>query len=135
MGKLVSAGKRTSLLAGQAEIAPAPNQPITFCFAHLDLNQGHTLDEWHKRNLLAKMIDRFRGFDVQPLHKCLNDKFKRYRNFPPKSAFKHPPRVPPDAEWASMHLGNLPCVIGHVIHNVFYVVFLDGDHKFWPVEK
>jgi hypothetical protein len=34
-----------------------------------------------------------------------------------------------------MHIQAKECVGGHIIGNVFYVVFLDWDHKFWPVEK
>jgi len=128
----ISAGRPRSIIDGQAQISVKPQQPITFSFAYLNRTQGHTLEEWHEQKLLVKMITRFRDFGMRPLYKCLNEKFKKYPYFPPQSKYKHPPEVPPDAEWASMHLGNMPCVIGHVIHDVFYVVFLDGDHEFWP---
>jgi hypothetical protein len=32
----------------------------------------------------------------------------------------------------SMHIKGLPCVAGHMVQNVFYVVFLDKHHKFFP---
>ena len=33
-----------------------------------------------------------------------------------------------------MHIQGKECVIGHVIGQVFYLVFLDCDHKFWPTD-
>ena len=135
MSKKIKSGTALSLVAGQATAPAAISQPITFCFAHLDKAQGHTLDEWEERRLLSKMIVRFRDFGTESLHLCLNSKFKKYKNFPPSSNFSHPTQVPRDAEWASMHLGNMPCVIGHILRGVFYVVFLDGDHEFWPSER
>ncbi len=33
-----------------------------------------------------------------------------------------------------MHIQNKECVIGHTLRNVFYVVFLDKEHGFYPSE-
>jgi hypothetical protein len=54
-----------------------------------------------------------------------------------KTPFLEAPNLmlPLDAIGASMHIKGLPCVIGHMHHHVFYVVFLDKDHKFWPSPK
>jgi hypothetical protein len=32
-----------------------------------------------------------------------------------------------------MHIQGEECVIGHRLGHVFFVVFLDRYHKFWPV--
>jgi hypothetical protein len=40
-----------------------------------------------------------------------------------------------DAEWASLHIKGKERIAGHIIGNVFYVVFLDKDHRFWRTEK
>lgn len=135
--KQVQAGDRQSLIRGQANLPKGaePSGHIVFSFVHLDRSQGHKPEEWEAQGLLSKMVCRFRDFGMQALHQCLDKKFKIYRNFPPNTDFKHPAQVPPDAVWASMHLGNKPCIGGHVIHNTFYVVFLDGDHRFWVAER
>jgi hypothetical protein len=59
-------------------------------------------------------------------------RFKRYKSFPPDSEFRHPRHVPADADWYVMHIEGLPCIAGHMVKNVFYLVFLDKNHKFWP---
>ncbi len=55
--------------------------------------------------------------------------------FPDKSDFYHPKHIPEDIAWCSMHIQGKECVIGYFEDNVFYVVFLDKDHRFWITEK
>jgi hypothetical protein len=50
------------------------------------------------------------------------------------STLKLPRHVPEDAVWASMHVQGKECVAGHIVGNVFYVVFLDKEHDFFPTE-
>jgi hypothetical protein len=63
---------------------------------------------------------------------------KIYDDFPEKSEFKYPKTVIRDEriKWAViMNIkGQKPRVAGHIIDNVFYVVFLDKEHKFFPSE-
>jgi len=33
-----------------------------------------------------------------------------------------------------MHIDGLPCIAGHMVKNVFYLVFLDKEHKFFPTD-
>ena len=66
---------------------------------------------------------------------CFSDSFKTYKSFPPHSQYKAPSNVKPDAKWASMHIQGKQCFGGHLEDNVFHIVFLDEDHKFWPCEK
>lgn len=65
----------------------------------------------------------------------IEDVLDEYGYFPPKSNFKHPKHVPEDVSWASLHLCGRACLGGHIVENIFYVVFLDKDHEFWITEK
>jgi hypothetical protein len=134
--RLAGQSKRPNILSGQA--AAPQKVPEGFCVSlkHFDSSQGQKFKEWEEAGFLAKLLDRWHAHSSRTLEACLLDKgFHRYGAFPAKSEFRCPNVVPPDAIWASMHIQSKQCVAGHVIGNVFYVVFLDWDHKFWPVDK
>jgi hypothetical protein len=128
---------RPSLLAGQARPKVADltdSQSLFFCFDHLCPDQGQRFEDWEDDKLLALMLNKFKAYSNKPFHQCFNKKFKPYGPRPVHSEFMHPPYVPEDAIWASMHIQGLECVIGHMVRNVFYVVFLDRHHKFYPTD-
>ncbi|MGL5470446.1 MAG: hypothetical protein ACRDCT_20050 [Shewanella sp.] len=72
-----------------------------------------------------------------------------YSSFPSHSNFTQPPSVPHDARWGRFRLTSKVRLAGFVVpssldgspnengcklnSNIFYVVFLDKDHQFWPV--
>ena len=129
---------RNSLLKGKADLSNPCDEDslVVFNFKDLDLSQGQKLRDWHEADLLVTMLEKFQHFSDKKVGSCFNDKFKTYPHFPPKTEFKFPTTVKnPDAQWWSMHLGNLPCVVGHRVRNVFYVVFLDKLHDFWQMKK
>jgi hypothetical protein len=128
--------ERRNILAGQAGEVPEKG-PAEFCVSlkHFDSSQGQNFEQWEGSGLLSKLVERWRAHSSKPMLQCLDKKFHMYGQFPANSEFRHPKYVPPDAVWASMHIQNKQCVGGHIIGNVFYLVFLDWDHKFWPVEK
>lgn len=105
-------------------------------FRHVDRNQGQRFNEWEAAQLLAHAIETVCGYSSASLHSQLHDRFKIYGGFPPpdKTDFSHPSQVPPDAQWACMHIAGEPCLIGHVVDNTFFLVFLDQHHKFWKSE-
>ena len=104
-------------------------------FQYLDRNQGQTFEEWEKEGLLVNMLNTLRDYCQKTMEENKGPKFKEYGSFPPKTAFKHPKHVPHNASWASLHLNGKTCLGGHIYENVFYVVFLDKEHKFWICEK
>jgi hypothetical protein len=131
-----AASARPNPLEGQAEALQGKPPQDLFClnFKYFDPGQGETFSQWEEAKLLAKTAERWREHSRKKLEHCLDTRFKRYGAFPAKSEFTHPKGVPPDAVWASMHVQGQECVIGHIHYNVFYVVFLDRHHKFWPTE-
>ena len=108
-----------------------------FSFRHFDRNQGNNLYEWEASSILAHSLDVLASFCNNKLTTQTDGKkFTIYGDFPPKEKtdYRFPSYIPEDAQWARIHITGLQCVIGHVVNNVFYSVFLDGEHKFWKSE-
>jgi len=131
------ASERPNLLSGQSALKEnIQDGLILFNFKFLDANQGQSFEEWEEEKLLSKTFELFRNYSSQKMASAFDDRFKCYKNFPPaeKTEYTHPRHVPEDAVWSSMHLMGKECVIGHIYRNVFYVVFLDKDHRFYITE-
>lgn len=108
------------------------NNNFIVSFEYLDRNQGQDFEDWDKEGLLVDMLNTLRDYCMKPLQESKGGKFKIYGAFPPQSKFKHPLHVPRDVDWASLHINGKVCLAGHVYENIFYVVFLDKNHEFWP---
>jgi len=106
-------------------------------FRHFDKNQGNNFYEWEATSKLAHTIEVLASLCSSTLTSQTDGKkFTVYGDFPPthKTDYTFPTYIPEDAQWARIHITGLQCVIGHIVNNVFYVVFLDGEHKFWKSE-
>jgi hypothetical protein len=128
---------RRSLISGQSRKLVGDldhDSSLVLSLKHFDSSQGQGFAEWEDEQLLAKMLHCFQNHcRHERYNECFGTTFKRYgEKMSPDSQFKHPAHVPPDADWASMHVQGQPCVIGHMFKNIFYVVFLDKEHAFWP---
>lgn len=90
--------------------------------------------DWQKDGLLSKALETLHGYSHKPLMEQVDgDKFAIYKSFPPpeKTMFEYPRHVPEDAQWARIHVNGPAVLIGHIVRNTFYLVFLDKTHKFW----
>lgn len=103
---------------------------------HIDKEQGQSFHDWQNMVILANAIDTLSNYCHKPLSTQHSKSFKIYGGFPPKDKtdFQHPNHIPEDAEWASIHVTGKQCLIGHVVQNTFYLVFLDAHHRFWISE-
>ena len=109
-------------------------------FQDLDITQkyGSGFREWQKVGLLSHAMDTLKGFCCSPLIKQVDgEKFAVYNSFPPENTtmFEYPQNVPEDAHWARIHVNGPAVIVGHIVNDTFYVVFLDKTHKFWLTEK
>ncbi|MGM8361633.1 hypothetical protein ACSV4D_06945 [Flavobacterium sp. ARAG 55.4] len=114
------------------------NFKVSFQFIDTSQKFGSTFKDWQKSGLLAKMLECFSGYCCnQLLQQVDGDKFSIYGNFPPKdkTLFSFPEFVPEDANWARIHITGKVVVIGHIVKDTFYVVFLDKTHKFWLTKR
>ena len=114
------------------------NFKISFQFFDDSQKYASSFRDWQSCGWLSKAIETLQGYCHSSLRSQIDgDKFIVYGSFPPKekTMFDYPKFVPEDAEWARIHVLNKAVVIGHVVGNTFYVVFLDKSHKFWISEK
>ena len=128
-----------------------------FNFSFFDENQDHACS-WDKlgNDKILSLIDKLKHYTNDSLEYWKREKLLvEYGDFPPKGKtdFNHPRHVPADVRWARFRvegafrligflipseLHNEPCEnngVGGEKHfynrNVFYVVFLDPEHRFW----
>lgn len=128
-----------------------------FNFAYMDFNQkaGQSFGAWTKPQI-CKLLDKLQNYSGEPLQYWANQRvggggnkvFVIYDKFPIKSDFVHPKNVPSEARWARFRLEGAVRLVGFLapekLHdtkckntqvrfdtNTFYVVFLDGNHRFY----
>lgn len=111
---------------------------IVLSFRNIDRNQGQSYDEWQENNILALALRKLQEVcNLTKLEATTQQIIKEYPKgeFPPKSDFRHPIHVPDNISWCSMHIQGKECVIGYFEDNIFHIVFLDKDHRFWITQK
>ena len=126
-----------SVLESKAKnISDLNNECFVISFRHLDRNQGDSFNTWQKEGKLATALDVLYGYCQRPLDKQFSDNFKLYGNYPPndKAGYRFPPYVPEDAKWARIHINGTQILAGHIVRNVFYIVFLDPNHSFYKTD-
>lgn len=145
MNRIPKSCKKKSIFDGFSENRNARqtedetrNELFLISLKDLDHNQGQSLTSWEEDRILARAFDTLKGYCCSTLCSQSNtDKFTIYGNFPSGNVtnFKHPRHISEDAIWARIHVTGKQCVIGHIIRNIFYIVFLDKEHCFWKSNK
>ncbi len=117
---------------------------IVFSFEYLDVQQGQTFKEWSKKDYLLKLIEIGKTLNKHTVNQALADQLiiqydikdkKKWgkNNMPKVSKWKYPKLLPKDdVPWSKIELGRKLRVIGYLELNIFYVVFLDKEHDFFP---
>ncbi len=104
---------------------------------HSQIPPGQSYTKWQEESLLAYMLEKF-GYicNVNRIEAEQNKFIKVYGGFPANSEFDNP-FSDRDLDWAVVMRisGQKGRVAGHIIGHVFYVVFLDAEHLFYPTEK
>lgn len=113
---------------------------MKFSFQYFEPSQkfASSFKDWQQIGLLSKTLETFCGYSKRPLRAQIDgDKFAIYGAFPPadKTMFDFPVHIPEDAEWGRIHINNKSVVVGHIVGDTFYVVFLDKTHKFWLTKR
>ena len=109
-------------------------------FQYLDTTQkfGSTFKDWQSVGLLSKAMETLQGYCCSPLRQSIDgDKLTIYATYPSKAKtdFLYPQNVPEDAHSARIHINNKSVIIGHVVGETFYVVFLDKTHHFYLTKR
>ena len=114
---------------------------MVFSFKDFDIKQiptGQSYDYWQEDKLLAYMLQNFGHICELNIVEARQQKvLKIYGGFPAKTDFKAPQHITDDVNWAVIMdiKGQKGRVAGHIIDNIFYVVFLDQEHRFYITEK
>jgi hypothetical protein len=111
---------------------------ILFSFKDFDSNQGQTFSDWEKEGLLSVMLEKLKNLSELNMLEAVHQRMiKIYEEFPVVTDFTHPKHIADDVSWAVITSlgGQKGRIAGHVIDNVFYIVFLDKEHRFWVTKK
>ena len=118
-----------------------PEEPkLAFNFKDFDASQsvGQSFEAWQESGKLADLMEKLQHLSAWTLTEAIAQKqVAVYGMFPPRSDFRPPKHIAPDVRWAVIKgvKGQKGRVAGYVIGHVFYVVFLDQNHRFWLTEK
>ena len=115
-----------------------PKKLIVFSLKDFDINQGQSFKDWEEEMILSNLMTRLREISSFSITEAQQQKIlKLYGNFPLNSDLKHPKHIPQGVNWASIDIkGKQKLRIGGYIEdNIFFIVFLDNDHRFWITEK
>ncbi len=107
---------------------------MVFSFMHFCITQGSSFREWQENGILHHAVERIKEYSSKKVSQT-DTTYTVYGDFPKKTSFEHPKYIPQDARWARIHVDGTHIIVGHVVANTFYVVFLDQDHSFWIVPK
>ncbi len=113
-----------------------PKRFVVFSLKDFDINQGQSFENWEKENILSNLLTRLREICGYSIEEALAKQIiKIYDNFPTETDFVHPKHVPDGVKWGTIRIKGKERIAGYVEEHVFYVVFLDKDHRFWITEK
>lgn len=126
------AGTRTERTVGESEPL------IVISFKDWDNSQGQTFEQWQTNGLLAKLMTKLVEICQKNRTTASQEKIiDIYGDFPADSKFRKPQYIETEVKWGTIRNigGQKARVAGYMIDNVFYVVFLDQEHKFAPSSK
>lgn len=128
---------------------------LSFSFKYFDGSQeaGQDFKDWtekQKQELLEKLRDYSRESKSYWLSQRAGVRglkiLEIYNSFPRNTDFSYPRHVPCEVKWARFRMESAVRLIGFFIDDtiaakfnistdIFYVVFLDKDHRFYKMEK
>ncbi len=130
---------------GQGERRGSKSEPkVVLSFEYLDIQQGQTFKQWNDKNDLLKLQELGLVLNKTTVGQALAEQIiiqyniadsKKWNenNMPKVSKWKYPTTVPRnDIPWSKIELGRKLRVIGYLETNIFYVIFLDNSHQFFP---
>ena len=120
-----------------------PPEKTLLCFnlKDFDRNQcppGQKYEDWQRAGLLSALMEKLQQLSQKTLTEAQQEgMITIYKNFPPLSDFKVPKHIRGSVNWAAIKdvKGQKGRVAGYVDGNVFYIVFLDKEHKFYKMRK
>jgi len=129
---------RYERLQGHRSSIGEKKRTISFSWEKLHPSEGQTIVEWEKSGLLSDFCIRMQQVgQYQATQALAQQLIKQYTKvgFPEHSEFTKPTHITP-SYWAVIHIkqNSKAVVAGYIENDVFYIVYLDKDHKFWPTD-
>ncbi|MDY4889815.1 MAG: hypothetical protein SO135_08780 [Sphaerochaetaceae bacterium] len=129
----------------QADVVTQCPEYISFNFKFVSRENGNGQDfsEWNEEGI-KELCSKLRDFSGKTVLELKQDKsLVVYGDFPRNSALHLPISLPENGlNWGRLRLDGKKRVAGFFLveppemaKNVFYLVFLDAEHEFYPVEK
>lgn len=127
---------------------------LSFSFKYFDGNQeaGQDFKDWNDKQK-QELLEKLRDYSRESKTYWLNQRagagglkiLEIYEAFPRNTDFEYPQHVPNDVRWARFRMESAMRLVGFFVSeedvksknlstNVFYVVFLDKDHRFYKTE-
>ncbi|MBP9599228.1 MAG: hypothetical protein KBE30_08855 [Desulfobacter sp.] len=123
-------------------ISPDDPHKIVFSFKYYlptKLKQNdQSFVSWQKDKILAKFLETLKSISELTMTEAKQaNLITEYGDFPVHSKFSCPPILKGHKRWAVVKKisGQEARVAGIISDNIFYVVYLDKNHDFWPTEK
>lgn len=117
---------------------------VVLSYLFLDRAQGQTLEQWDQTpGRLLRWNNIIQHLNTLTVQQALQtEAIIKYdsinvdaHNMPQKSNWKYPKHLNgKDIIWCKIVVMNLVRVIGFLEDNIFYIVFLDEKHEFYPTE-
>lgn len=118
------------------------DQYLSFSFKYFkDCDDvGQSLATWANENLLGPFVAKLHHISTVNITELQTQKsVTNYRNFPPadNTHFTCPADLSKEENWGVIRNigGQKQRVAGFLRDNIFYIVFLDRDHRFWPSQN
>lgn len=137
------AGLQRKVGTRDERISARDPQKIVFSLKYFDPSQPkmdkQSYSSWEKDKRLAELMNRIEAVcDCSLLQAIQQRLIKKYPSFPPpeKTDFKCPQKFK-DKPWFVIKkiAGQKARSAGVMVGNIFYIVFLDRNHRFWISEK
>ena len=128
---------------------------LSFSLKYFDGSQkaGQDFKDWND-NEKTKLLDKLKEYSKENKQYWLNQRtgsgglkvLEIYGTFPRNSDFTHPRHIPDTVKWARFRMEAKVRLVGFFIDeseahekqlstDIFYVVFLDKNHRFYLTEK
>lgn len=110
-----------------------------FSFKYFDFYQSEKNSKISQK-LYKTIFDKLKHYSNEKIPNSFTGNFKEYGLIDeiPNKVFEIPKNIDKEAQWGSIRLQNKERLIfcrPDTKLNIFYIVFIDTEHKFWPTEK
>lgn len=139
---------KRNLKKDELQVSELPyNEYINFNFQFLSDQDGLPIEKISSRQLkfIKDLLKNLKEYSVKTLQTCINEGiYVNYGEFPKQSNFTKPKerKIHKDVLWGRFRFGGINRLCGFVLPKqdftkgiIFFVVYLDPDHNFYPTQN